>query len=120
VVTIRLTYKWRLIMNYSLSDYLLCVDLQCGHLQCWNHVRTDVPRRNNNIILSVILSFLCFHCSVWSAVSLWRINLSYKVELTGIGNRSQINADDNIVNRSTCLRPLHIFALLCFDRADFR
>ena len=35
-----LTYKWRLIMNDSLSDYLLCVDLQCGHLQWWNHVRT--------------------------------------------------------------------------------
>jgi len=53
----------------------------------------------------------------------------YKVELTGVGNISQINADDNIViiiialctayfsfaqagHRGTCLRPLHIFALL--------
>jgi len=49
----------------------------------------------------------------------------YKVELTGVGNRSQINADDNIVillhfctayfsfaqagYRGTCLRPLHIY-----------
>jgi len=47
-----LTYKWRPITNYSPRDYLLCVDLQCGHLQCWNHVRTDVPRRNNNYISS--------------------------------------------------------------------
>ena len=53
----------------------------------------------------------------------------YKVELTWVGNRSQINADDTIVlelhfctvyfsfaqagHRGTCLRPLHIFALLC-------
>jgi len=27
-------------------------------------------------IVSVVLSFLCFYCTVWSAVSLWRINLS--------------------------------------------
>ena len=55
----------------------------------------------------------------------------YKVELTGVGNRSQINTDDNALylhfctmycsfalagHRGTCLRPLHIFALLllCF------
>jgi len=56
----------------------------------------------------------------------------YKVELTGVGNKIQINTDDNIVielhfytayfsfaqakHRGTCLHPLHIFAfaLLCF------
>ena len=27
----------------------------------------------------------------------WDILYDYKVELTGVGNRSQINADDNIV-----------------------
>ena len=57
----------------------------------------------------------------------WDILYDYKVELTGVGNRSQINADDNTVtlhfctayfsfaqtvHRGTCLRPLHIFALL--------
>ena len=35
-------------MNFSSSDYYLCVDLQSGHLQCRNHVLTDVQRRNNN------------------------------------------------------------------------
>ena len=53
-----LTYKWRLIMNDSLSDYLLCVDLQCGHLQWWNHVRTDVPRKNNNNLNSLLEKLL--------------------------------------------------------------
>jgi len=35
----------------------LCVDLQCGHLQCWNHVRTDVPRRNNNFCFQTVRSY---------------------------------------------------------------
>jgi len=35
----------------------------------------------------------------------------YKVELTGIGNRSQINADDNIVTYGNCTLALLIFRL---------
>jgi len=53
----------------------------------------------------------------------------YKVELTAVGSRSQINADDNTVtllfcivyfsfvqagHRGSCLRPLHILAFLSY------
>ena len=58
----------------------------------------------------------------------------YKVELTGVGNRSQINTDDNALlhfctmyypfalagHRGTCLRPLHIFALLCSGAGELQ
>jgi len=62
-----LTYKWRLIMNDSLSDYLLCVDLQCGHLQWWNHVRTDVSRRNDNNIVVLVLRYVTFCLQYWTS-----------------------------------------------------
>ena len=117
-----LTYRWRPITNHSSRDYLLCVDLQCGRLQSWNHVRSyeltnrpDVPRRNNNVtyLLIVVLSILDRKWGKWR-MDRWMLFCCILACLLQICVHYIYNVDRiTLITREFCFRWPRGFCFLC-------